>query len=103
MKTLFILVLAGTAFAGSPTPADIADPKAKSLIQQLGSPRYRERERAATDLLHMGRGAIAALNEGKTHPDPEVQARCEQLLPQAQLAHWTLDLPPQHVALVSQF
>jgi hypothetical protein len=79
MKTLLILTLAGTAFAASPTP----DPKAKTLVQQLGSPRYRERERAATDLLHMGRAAIAALMEGKTNPDPEVQARCEQLLPQA--------------------
>lgn len=79
MKTIIILTLVGTAVAASPTP----DPKAKSLVQQLGSPRYRERERAATDLLHMGRAAIVALTEGKTNSDPEVQARCEQLLPQA--------------------
>jgi hypothetical protein len=90
MKTLLILAVAGTAFAGSPTPANLADPKAKTLVQQLGSPRYRERERAATDLIHMGRAAIPALSEGKANPDPEVQARCEQLLPQAKALDLTL-------------
>ena len=52
-------------------------------MHQLGSPRYRDREKAATELVRMGRAAKPALQEGKKHPDPEVRARCEQLLPQA--------------------
>jgi hypothetical protein len=81
---LFVSILAGTAAGAPPAPVTPADPKLTfDLVRQLGSPRYREREKAATELVRMGRAAKPALQEGKKHPDPEVQARCEQLLPQA--------------------
>jgi hypothetical protein len=81
---LFLILIGGVALAGPPAPVTPADPKlADELVCQLASTKYRDREKAATDLVHMGRGAKAALLEGKRYPDPEVQARCEQLLPQA--------------------
>jgi hypothetical protein len=87
MKSVPVVCLAlfaGAAAAGPPAPVTPADPKlAAELVRQLGSPRYRDREKAAADLVHMGRAAKPALLEGKNHPDPEVQTRCGQLLPQA--------------------
>ncbi|MBO0699825.1 MAG: hypothetical protein J2P46_15615 [Zavarzinella sp.] len=72
-------------FAAPPVGGpDSPDPKrAEDCVRQLGSPKYRDRERAATELIHMGRAAKAALLAGKADPDPEVQTRCQQLLPQA--------------------
>src|SRR5262245_30278528 len=88
MKSLLALICmssTGVALAAGPSAGDPADnKKAKELVALLGSPKYKERERAATELIRMGRAAKPALVEGKTNsPDPEVQTRCQQLLPQA--------------------
>jgi len=87
MKSASVLALAlfaGRVAAGPPAPVVPADPKlAADLVSQLASPKYRDREKAAAELIRMGRAAKPALIEGKKHPDPEVQSRCEQLLPQA--------------------
>src|SRR5687768_11726139 len=84
MKLPLLLVLmsalAGVGLAG-PEPA-AADPAAE-YVRQLASPTYRGRERAAAELLRLGRAAKPALIAGRSHPDPEVQSRCQQLLPQA--------------------
>ena len=86
----YALTLAGGLAAGclwaqtpvpAPTPADPA--KLTQLIQQLGNTRYKEREKAAAELLKLGRGAKVALIEGVKSSDPEVSDRCRQLLPQA--------------------
>jgi hypothetical protein len=73
-----VLLAAPTAAADSPEHL-----RAKELVAQLASPKYKEREKAATELVKMGRAAKSALQDGKTHKDPEVQTRCQQLLPQA--------------------
>lgn len=79
-----VLFLAGTALAAPPVAADSPENrKAQELVVQLGSKKYREREKAAAELVQMGRSAKAALLEGRTNADPEVNARCYQLLPQA--------------------
>ena len=87
MKAFPILLLAisaGTAAAAPSAPVTPSDPKlAQELVGQLASPKYRVREKAAAELVRMGRGAKAALQDGKKHTDPEVQSRCEQLLPEA--------------------
>jgi hypothetical protein len=88
MKSVFALICiltTGVELTAGPTPPDPADnKKAKELVVLLGSPKYKERERAATELIKMGRAAKPALVDGKTNsPDPEVQTRCQQLLPQA--------------------
>jgi len=81
-------LLAGAGWAETP-PAPKSDPaRLPQLIEQLGSPRYKEREKAAGEIVRMGRGAKLALQEGAKSPDPEVSSRCAQLLPQA----LTLDL-----------
>jgi len=78
------LIVAGVAYATPPVAIDSPENrKAKDLVNVLGSSKYRDRERAATELIKMGRAAKPALMEGKNHTDPEVQSRCQQLLPQA--------------------
>jgi hypothetical protein len=82
--TLMSLLVAGVAFAAPPAAADSPEArKAKELVGMLGSSKYRDREKAASELIRMGRAAKPALLDGKNHPDPEVQSRCQQLLPQA--------------------
>jgi hypothetical protein len=81
---LCLALFAGAAAAGPPAPVPPANPKvAVEFVRQLGSQRYRDRERAAAELVRMGRAAKPFLLDGKNNPDPEVQERCAQLLPQA--------------------
>jgi hypothetical protein len=77
--------ITGVAFAAAPVASDAAGGnKAKELVSLLGSPKYKDREKAATELIKMGRAAKPALLDGKANnSDPEVQTRCQQLLPQA--------------------
>jgi hypothetical protein len=78
------LFLAGTVLAAPPVAPDSPENhKAQELVLQLGSKKYREREKAAAELIQMGRSAKPALVDGNKNPDPEVQSRCSQLLPQA--------------------
>jgi len=82
--TLTAALLVGAVGAAPPAPLDPAEhQRAQELVRQLASPRYREREQAALELVKMGRTARLALQEGKKAADPEVHSRCEQLLPQA--------------------
>lgn len=84
LPVLLLAISAGATALGAPTTAPPADPKvAHDLVRQLASAKYREREKAAAELVRMGRAAKPALIEGKKHADPEVQSRCEQLLPEA--------------------
>ncbi|WP_020468435.1 hypothetical protein [Zavarzinella formosa] len=81
-------LLAGFLWAEAPAVTKADPVRLPVLIEQLGSPRYKEREKAAAELVRMGRGAKIALLEGVKSNDPEVSSRCQQLLPQA----LTLDL-----------
>lgn len=79
------IILAAWAVSGLLPSAPETSPasSARSLVQQLGSAKYREREAAAARLLKMGRAAVEALSAGRSSSDPEVSNRCQQLLPQA--------------------
>lgn len=87
MKSILVLTAAmivGDTTAAPPMPpAPVDASRAPGLVRQLASPRFREREKAAADLVLMGRAAKTALLAGTAHPDPEVQSRCRQLLPRA--------------------
>lgn len=84
MKAILLSALTCSFAWAAPPVVDPADAqKAKALVEKLASPKYREREAAATELLKLGRAATSALTEGRKHPDPEVGSRCEQLLPRA--------------------
>src|SRR5438067_12995579 len=73
---------------GAP-PAD-RDPKrrAEDLVAHLGDPVYRDREKAARELLDIGYPAKDAVLAGQRSPDPEVSDRCKKLYP----AIWRADL-----------
>ncbi len=83
------LFLPAIVLAAPPVTADSPQSrKARELVSHLGDAKYRDREKAAAELIRMGRSAKLALQEGRNSSDPEVHTRCEQLLPQA----LTLDL-----------
>ena len=88
--TLFVGAAAPAAPSGpSPDPNSLAIPaaelsKARALVQRLGNEQFPEREKADLALARMGRLARPALLEGaSTDPNPEVRARCADLLPKA--------------------
>jgi hypothetical protein len=56
---------------------------AEELIARLASPSFKEREKAAADIVRLGSAALDALRKGSHHPDAEVGERCRKLLPQA--------------------
>jgi hypothetical protein len=65
-------------------PADVQQ-KVNDLVRKLGSPVYREREKASRDLVAFGRLALPALAEAaKSSDEPEVVERAEALMPKAQ-------------------
>ena len=68
---VFSIVVSGTL-------GDLADPTA--LTDQLGSPRFAQREAAELALSQLGRGAIPALRGALTSRDPEVRSRAAAIL-----------------------
>src|SRR4051794_21693042 len=76
------------AVVGRTTAAEVAarelapaeKEKAKAWVQQLGDRNFKVRERAATQLLRLGRQAQPVLEEGARDADAEVRRRCNVLL-----------------------
>jgi hypothetical protein len=79
VQTPILLTLALVA-ADPPADAD-AKKRAEALVQQLGDPDYRDRERAAKELLAIGYPAKDAVLAGRKSPDQEVSDRCTKLYP----------------------
>jgi hypothetical protein len=75
--TLLALVLTAAA---APAEADVKK-RAEALVQQLGDPEYRDRERAANELLGIGYAAKDAVLAGRKSPDQEISDRCARLYP----------------------
>ena len=50
-------------------------------VEELGDPSYTVRAEAEQRLRRLGRAAVAALEKGLKHADPEVRDRCALLLP----------------------
>ncbi len=63
--TLALFLVLGQAPSDSPT----------ALVEQLGSPRFAEREKASEALARLGAGALPALRAALDTKDPEVRAR----------------------------
>jgi len=74
--TLVVLLLAGAGPSPSPSPA----PDHATLIEQLGSPRFSEREQAATALRELGADALPALRTARSAGDAEVRTRAAAIL-----------------------
>jgi hypothetical protein len=54
----------------------------KLLIDQLGSERFKDRERATHQLARLGKSALPSLKEATRSPDAEVRRRAQQLVEQ---------------------
>ena len=89
VPVLVLLAAAPAAFGESPDPASLTVPpelvaKARDLVRQLGSPVYRDRDRATRELARMGRLALPALAVAATAEDTEVSHRAAWLLARAE-------------------
>src|SRR5262245_21978798 len=82
------LLFIALAVAAPSSPDAILKRKAEQLVAQLGDPDYRDREKAARDLLELGYVAKDAVLAGQRSPDAEVSERCHKLYP----AIWRHDL-----------
>lgn len=68
----------GSATEAGAKETAAADPTI--LVARLGSPRFRERQRAFLQLETLGPVALPALRAAKTTRDPEIQSRARELL-----------------------
>ena len=68
--SLAMLLVLGQASSSSPT----------ALVEQLGSPRFAERERATEELAQLGAEALPVLRAALEAKDPEVRARAAVLI-----------------------
>lgn len=71
-------------------PAEV-DRKARELVREFTKSSYAERERAHRELKELGRSALPAILDAlATNSNPELQLRCEMLLPRAVTADMKL-------------
>lgn len=89
--TVGLFLTANMVWGASPDPKALIVPpeqvaRAQSLVQQLGSEAFFDRDQATRELRRMGRLALPALIEAVTNgsDDPEIRFRCELLLPRAE-------------------
>jgi RNA polymerase sigma factor (sigma-70 family) len=75
-----------TSLPGDPGTSEYR--RAKELVDQLGSPRFRVRADAEKGLTELGPAAAGALRDGLKNSDEEVRTRCERLIPSATAADW---------------
>src|SRR5688572_12819714 len=61
------------------SPVSAQDPSVGTLIRQLGSSKYVEREEAVRSLEQLGEKALPALADAQKHPDFEVRQRAKRL------------------------
>jgi hypothetical protein len=52
----------------------------KSLVNQLGSKQFKEREEAARELSQLGKAALPSLQEAALSPNAELRRRAQQLV-----------------------
>ncbi|MGD9721187.1 MAG: hypothetical protein AB7O59_03920 [Pirellulales bacterium] len=77
LASLLLLGVAPVLFAGSPPAATEDIP---TLVRQLGSPKFIERERAARRLTALGAAAKEALAAVTDDPDAELRSRARAVL-----------------------
>src|SRR5438874_9163091 len=88
--------IAPLLWASAPEKNALLSPPIEFLIEQLGDKDFQRREAASKALAALGADAIPALQKGRSHPDPEVRRRLEELIPPLER---TLTLAPKRVTL----
>jgi hypothetical protein len=76
-----------TVAADGPPPGKLG-PKAESLVKQLGSDEFAEREAAGEKLRSLGLAAAPAVRAGMKDRDLEIARRCAELLPRIFADSW---------------
>jgi hypothetical protein len=75
-------LLALTLAPGAPSEGADSKKRAEVLVAQLGDKDYRDREKAAKELLEMGYAAKDAVLAGQKNADSEISERCRKLYPE---------------------
>jgi hypothetical protein len=80
-----VLLVVGMLLGAWPirSPAEEAtksEQEIRSLVNQLGSKRFKEREEAARELSQLGRAALPGLQEAALSPNAELRRRAQQLV-----------------------
>ncbi|HLJ96049.1 MAG TPA: hypothetical protein VKU02_22935 [Gemmataceae bacterium] len=82
--------------ADAPPPKPPAPPRIESLIGQLADQDFRRRAAATRALAALGTEALPALQQARSHPDPEVRRRLDELIPPMERM---LALAPKQITL----
>jgi HEAT repeat protein len=80
-----VLLIVGILLGAWPIRSAADEPskseqKIRSLVNQLGSKRFQEREEAARQLSLLGKTALPALQDAAKSTDAEVRRRAQQLM-----------------------
>jgi hypothetical protein len=81
-----LFTLCRPSLASDKPLADPPDAEIAKLVRHLGSPEFRDRQKASVRLLEIGPTALAALRAGTENSDAEVARRCEGLVVQIRAA-----------------
>src|SRR5216683_1501994 len=84
------------SWAGAAEKKPGAIPQIEPLIEQLADKDFQRREAASKALAAVGTEALPALQKARSHPDPEVRRRLDELIPPLERA---LALKPKRVTL----
>ncbi|HEV3084762.1 MAG TPA: HEAT repeat domain-containing protein [Gemmataceae bacterium] len=95
LTALLGIFLMGYAWADTAARKATA-PTVEQLIEQLASKDYQVREKASKALAGLGKESLAALQKARSHPDPEVRRRLDELIPPLERA---VTLSPRPVTL----
>jgi hypothetical protein len=90
------LGIAPLLWAAAPDTKPLLSPPIESLIEQLGDKDFQRREAANKALAALGAEALPALLRARSHPDPEIRRRLEELIPPLER---TLTLAPKRITL----
>jgi hypothetical protein len=90
------LGIAPLLWAAAPDKKPSPAPTIEAWIEQLGDKDFQRREAASKALAALGAAGLPALQKGRSHPDPEVRRRLEELIPPLER---TLTLAPKRITL----
>jgi hypothetical protein len=77
---LVVCIFVGVCVGGAQGEDARTQQRAVQLVEQLASPEFASRERAAAALVQLGAAGLEALNNGRVSPNREVRERCQRIL-----------------------